>query len=188
LYFLKQAFPQLNPANTGFPDVDLNTSNKVLVFFLTGGPQVNYRGFANNARFPYLPPSANNSRKGPYLEVQRDKHLDASGWELIDPFGNPYVYFSARRKAYPDVETGSNLVTGYADQSGTVQKATVGAVTILPYRTSTDYVLPKGFQIISAGRDGVFGPGGMMPATGNPGGEDDQAQFSPRLLSSGLTN
>jgi prepilin-type N-terminal cleavage/methylation domain-containing protein len=167
LYYLKQAFPQLNPSNTNFPNLTLDTSNKVLVFFLTGGPPMNYKGFSNNARFPYTAPSAGEQRKGPYLEVQPGKHLDASGWELIDPFGTPYVYFAAHRK------------TGYNGQS-----ALGGA--LVPYRTSTDYVNPKGVQIISAGRDQVFGPGGLLPATGNPGGEDDQANFSKRVLAAGL--
>jgi hypothetical protein len=61
---------------------------------------------------------------------------------------------------------------------------------VKPYRdTPSTYYKPDSFQIICAGDDGVFGPGGLWtPASAStvypPGspGCDDQSNFHTRLL------
>jgi hypothetical protein len=59
---------------------------------------------------------------------------------------------------------------------------------ISPYRVSaTRFAYPSSFQIISAGRDSLFGPGGLAWAGAAGGaatqeGYDDVANFHPTFL------
>jgi hypothetical protein len=67
-----------------------------------------------------------------------------------------------------------------------------GAVPVAPFRASaSQFVNPKWCQIISAGPNNEFGPGGTAwnPATGygnaNPSGNDDLSNFSTSPLGTG---
>jgi hypothetical protein len=53
-----------------------------------------------------------------------------------------------------------------------------------PYKTSTGFINPATFQIISAGADGAFGAGGaVLPGGADANGQDDLANFSaPSVL------
>jgi hypothetical protein len=86
----------------------------------------------------------------------------------------PFLYFSSR---------GNNDYT----------PADAGTTGVSPYYGSLisgnpNYINPKTYQIICAGADHTFGPGGAWDPTkgyGNvapPSGADDQANFSPYLL------
>jgi hypothetical protein len=58
---------------------------------------------------------------------------------------------------------------------------------VAPYTNNGRAVNERGFQLISAGYDGVFGGGGPLPGVGTPGGADDQANFSKAVLGAGLS-
>ena len=58
---------------------------------------------------------------------------------------------------------------------------------VTPYKSGGKYVNESGFQIISAGKDQMFGAGdALLPAVGTPGGDDDQANFSRSVLGGGI--
>ncbi len=171
LNVLLTAWPQLNTAATGLPNVTLDP-NQTLMFFLTGGAVTNFTGFSTNPKAPFTVAVAGESRRGPYIELT-PKMIGAGPnnqpW-LLDSFGNPYVYFASV----------GGKVGNYAAQ-------TYNGVS--PYKdpTSGKFVNESGVQIISAGKNGQFGPGGTaLPASG--AGEDDQANFTRSLLGGGISN
>jgi hypothetical protein len=187
--YLKSIFPQMNPFDNGLrmqtgqfvtngvftPSTATNTTgspvgldpNQTLVFFLTGGVFTNYQGFSNNKQEPFAPGVGGEQRIGPFLELASNKY-DAT-WHLLDPYGTPYAYFSFDQylNTYPDRPwpTPRGPVSAYKDGNG-------------------KYLQPRGFQVISAGKNQRFGPGGgfWTPNAGvyAPGGRggDDLANFN----------
>ena len=85
---------------------------------------------------------------------------------LIDPYGTPYAYFAAVN-GRPGV---------YAGHSYTFP----GAGTAYPVTRGGKFLKEKSFQILSAGRDKVFGGGTTLPMVG--AGDDDWAQFQETKL------
>jgi prepilin-type N-terminal cleavage/methylation domain-containing protein len=163
--------------------------DQCLVFFLGGipitdGTNFGVMGFSTNPQNPtqvagdHIPP--NFEFKGGRL-YQRGCTAAGGGtvsaaflsyqdtWQTKQP----YLYFSSgmRRNGYGDF--------------GTI---TIGATTIAPYYSGvannvTQYLNPNNWQIVSAGRDGLFGPGGQWTPPGVPQAEqDDQSNFSDRPL------
>jgi prepilin-type N-terminal cleavage/methylation domain-containing protein len=176
LNILLTAWPNLNTASTGLPNVTLDP-NQTLCFFLTGGTVTNFTGFSNNPKQPFSVAVSGESRRGPYAEVNSKMYVldnqNPPQARLIDPYGTPYVYFAS-----VGAKTGN-------------YGANVPFLGVSPYQDpkTGKFINENSFQIISAGRDTVFGPGGTnLPATGSPGGTDDQANFSRALLGAGLTN
>jgi len=151
-----------------------------LVFFLGGlqDPAVNaVRGFSTS---PINPMDPSGTRRGPFFDfktnrLQRDS--SANGFFVyLDAFNppitagrKPYVYFS-------DYSTNVYIKYGGPDTFRPVA----------PYQLSPNkFVNPGGFQIISAGADGLFGnPASWNPTTGtsDSNGRDDFANFSRRRL------
>jgi hypothetical protein len=156
-----------------------------LVFYLggIGGNQ----GFSTNNMNPA---QTGGKRKGPYFTFPTPRlvpgnvvnsalnafpvYIDAWQAKSIPhsaPFANgmPYAYFSSN---------GTN--NGYS----TMDCTSIGAT---PYFTATGvYTNPNTYQVISAGKDGVFGTAGWTPSNGATGyGADDQANFSANLLGVG---
>ena len=181
LDLLKRMFPQMDLNNNGLPtsaQADLNP-NQALLFLLTGGTPLNYQGFSNNPKRPFTPPTPGETRKGPWLQVTPKMIQVApnSHAELVDPWGTPYIVF-ATTKGKPN---------NYAvDMHGNPQVWSADYVTVTPYQYGGKYLNENGFQLISAGRDRRFGPGGTdLPAT-TPYGKDDQANFSRYVLGAGL--
>jgi prepilin-type N-terminal cleavage/methylation domain-containing protein len=187
--YLKSLFPQMNPRDNGLrhngrvvwnqlgarpggtADLVGLDPNQALVFFLTGGVFTNYRGFSNNKAAPLSPHgAAGEQRVGPFLDLPANRY-DFS-WHLLDPWGTPYAYFSydPAVNSYPDLP--------WATTRGTV----------LAYRTGGRHLQPRGFQIISAGKNQRFGPGGPNWTPGQwaygPGGPgaDDLASFHTGML------
>jgi prepilin-type N-terminal cleavage/methylation domain-containing protein len=178
-----------------------------LVFHLGGVPasstsgngQFRMAGFSQNELNPaQAPASGGEKRDGPFYEFQSNRlkmmtsaiagntagaqfpiYLDRYNAQVNHAWGTgtPYAYFSAY---------GSSAGGNYSKYGGS-DCPTLG---VSPYFTATapymQYVLPNDFQIISAGNNGVFGPGGLwnpsagLGAGGAPG--DDQANFSKNLL------
>jgi prepilin-type N-terminal cleavage/methylation domain-containing protein len=154
--------------------------DQCLVFFLGGIPardsngNFGVTGFSTN---PQNPTQLGGDRKSPQFEFQAGRlYQRVRG----NPFlsykdtwntGQPYLYFSSGKKR-----------NGYSDT------ITIGSVTISPYYTAIlngvpQYLNPNTCQIISAGRDGQFGPGGPWNPPNVPAAEqDDQANFSDSKL------
>jgi prepilin-type N-terminal cleavage/methylation domain-containing protein len=199
-----------------------------LVFYLGGIPNTaqmasgvppSPQGFSTNNMNPALP---GGKRKGPYYTFNPSRlvPIPAVGgfFVYLDPWQvkptvngvgpMPYVYFSSN---------GINNGYSYTDCSGlTFMDALKRRQIPLPYYTAvknpindgtpTVYTNSNTYQIISAGKDGIFGytpppppppPSGSplivisdnniwSPASGATGpGADDQANFSSTLLGQG---
>jgi prepilin-type N-terminal cleavage/methylation domain-containing protein len=182
--YLKQLFPNLSISATGLPGtpaapVVLQDDNQVACFFLTGGAVTNYTGFSNNPQQPFIPGSPGETRKGPFLQLTAKmystnppgKTANGQAW-LVDVYGTPYAIFHGGK-------TGA-----YRTATGTAQSFSIGTSTVAPYTRAGKFENPTTLQIISAGPDRVFSPGGDWSAiTG--AAQDDTSNFSPNVLSAG---
>lgn len=184
----------------GLPDFDqafVLEGDQCLVFFLGGiqtPPTTNppgVLGFSNNRTDPTRGSGASAARKGPFYEFQSDRlayfavgstpfgvpgAVRAQFFSYRDAWGNaPYAYFSSR-----------SLLAG---GSGYNPSDCACLTMTSHYYTSSGALERSGFQIISAGRNGQFGTGGLFdPAFGlgeNLPGSDDFANFHPMALGSG---
>jgi hypothetical protein len=92
-----------------------------------------------------------------------DSHSASSGKKV------PFAYFSSykRTNGYSLTDNVSLGVAPYQESGAPLVK----------------YVNPSSYQLISAGADGQFGPGGLWtPSSVPPQGRDDIANFSDRNL------
>jgi prepilin-type N-terminal cleavage/methylation domain-containing protein len=192
--YLKQLFPQMSLTDNGLrlngqvvgngivqpsgaASLQTLDPNQTLVFFLTGSLFTNFTGFSTNRTTPFATPSGQSV--GPFIDVSGGK-VDTTTGHFLDPWGNPYAYmaFDPSLNTYPSTACSFTSNTSMG--------------SVLPYTSGGKFVNLKGFQIISAGRDGAFGPGGTnwTPGTGvyapgyTPGGADDLANFNSTPLSS----
>jgi|SRR5579884_529842 len=155
---------------------------QAIVFYLGGIPQQGApQGFSTNNMNPA---ALGGKRKGPYFPFDLARLKPAAGgfFVYVDPWqskasplyatfgGTPYAYFSSG---------GINNAYSLTDCAG---------INAAPYfvTATKQFMNPSGYQLISAGKDGVFGTTGWVPAAGATGaGADDQANFSAGLLGSG---
>lgn len=120
---------------------------------------------------------------------------------LVDAYGMPYAYFAAingKSGMYyaPKLSTQTNYTKNAQVQSYTINlvsppKAYPPSTTIIPYYSNaasptTSYYNLQGFQLISAGKDCIFGGGGLFPPVTTEYGYDDQANFSKTQLGGGV--
>jgi prepilin-type N-terminal cleavage/methylation domain-containing protein len=156
------------------------TGSQCLVFYLggTGGTH----GFSNNNNNPM------SAQGNPYFSfvasrLQQDPSAAANNSTqfpvYIDGYtpGKPYAYFST---------------SGVMNSYNYLDCSSIGAQ---PYYDTNpgNWVNPTSYQIISAGRNGIFGGLGSTngaawsstSGTLDPNGRDDQANFSQRLLMAG---
>jgi prepilin-type N-terminal cleavage/methylation domain-containing protein len=219
LNYLQRLFPKLwknkNPSTGLFDPIDWNGNgaatdaavllegDQCLVFFLGGIPQPGTPKGCQGFSFVASNPAASGgTRKGPFYEFNSSRLVDRSGagyWSYLDAYGKkPYLYFSSYSK-----RNNYNRYYNTNDASGnpilTSDCATVDPTNyptgVWPYAESTsNYVYPSKYQIISAGADSNFGPGTDLTAT-TPyywnsstaesiilSGQDDQANFSDTKL------
>ena len=104
----------------------------------------------------------------------------SGGRSMVPVSPQPYLFFASTSP------NGNGQYSKYGTSDCASFLASPG-VPVSPYmQSATLFMNPTGFQIISAGRNGKFGPGGLWnPATGVPSGSpgaDDQANFSALLL------
>ena len=141
---------------------------------------------------PALPPQSQGERRdGTYFEFQTPRlkpytspgstgafpvYLDGWFGNSKNPNGQPYAFFSS----YGTGGAGNYLKYGASD---------CASLGVSPYFTAagppTLFVNANSWQIISAGFDGTFGPGGLWNSAGSPvapAEQDDQSNFSPRTL------
>jgi hypothetical protein len=206
--FLRQMWPNLtfpvdwngDGAVTGNPDglgVDQGwvlEGDQCLVFFLGGIPAptvINVQGFSANKRNPAA--FAGASVIAPFYEFKPDRlvrihgagnrffsyldyHGRSDGAGNPEPAGPPYralAYFSSHK-------AGNDYNTRYPGND-------CALLGVLPYYQTGSapptYFNRNGFQIISAGSDGLFGAGGAWtPGSSTGNGADDQANFHQHKL------
>jgi prepilin-type N-terminal cleavage/methylation domain-containing protein len=148
--------------------------NQSMVFFL-GGP--NNNGWMTDA--PYDAAAA-DAKPGPYFDFKPDRLAAGTGFGLasaapvfLDPYKNPPAAPNGTPYAYLGSTTGGKYPA-------------VPCFGVNPFMESaTKFVNQGTVQIVSAGEDGAFGPGGMFVAgsgvyvdTGVPNGADDIANFN----------
>ncbi len=151
-----------------------------LVFYLGGiatptASGIKMNGFSADVTNPsagiITPGTA--QRKGPFYEFPPNRlqaYSTCPGfYAFLDPYGTPFAYFG-------QPTTGkSNNYYDYCPSLG----------VHVYYEGPTSFTNPDSFQIISAGRDRIFGAGGLWnPSAGASDGNarDDLANFSQSVL------
>ncbi len=140
----------------GFPGLGQIDSNQSLVFFLGGYSNLGLlHGFGSSSA-PFSTAPAGN----PFLDFQSTR-LDTAGPipHFLDPWGTPYCYMASYNGGdytnplvYP--YGGYGFVNGYASSFS-------NGTGVFPFIDATGKnVNYAGFQIISAGANKIFGPGG----------------------------
>jgi general secretion pathway protein G len=180
--------------------------DQCLVFFLgglqTGAGQPGCLGFSTDPKNPMRAPGG-ELRAGPYFTFDNSRLIapsarkapyNSTAYVYLDPWGTmPYAYFSSLKKAngynFTPLLTGSPTIGDCPDlmvSPYAKSKTAAGAV---------DFYNPDTFQIISAGKDHIFGLGMIRP----PGapvvnnttptidqGADDWSNFAGGKLGAGL--
>jgi type II secretory pathway pseudopilin PulG len=153
--------------------------DQCLVFFL-GGPPVGggqpglMGGFSTN---PLNPIDKTNTN--------RKKDFDFEAARLYNRVGANYPFFS-----YYDVYGKQPFIYFSSNKRPNGYDPTANSLGVKPYLMQTtptmQFYMPDSFQLISAGADGKFGPGGQW-TEGNagtiaPDGRDDVVQFRDKLM------
>jgi hypothetical protein len=184
----------------GHSTIAILEGEQCLVFFTAGVSVLNGTvrgtiGFSADPYNPTLPPTTANPDRVAFFEYQAARLVQPNVsqgqgfWAYTDAYNKkPYAYFSSYKSAN-DYNHASKL-TGRSD---------CASLNLWPYaetwagaQGNNRYVNAQSFQIISAGKDGAFGPGTTSAATVyNPGvtsiasnqpGYDDMSNFYDRLL------
>jgi prepilin-type N-terminal cleavage/methylation domain-containing protein len=137
--------------------------HEALVLFLGGPPYASLNrapgGWHTDKTAPTRPPTPTATRLGPFYEFNVGKLV---AWNpakhlwggYADPYGTPYAYFLARDTSFNNYTNdcsslvGSHFVPYFTSASGTAPNLII------------KYHRPDKFQLISAGRDRLFGIGG----------------------------
>jgi general secretion pathway protein G len=182
-----------------------------LVFYLGGIPSApglggySPQGFSTSNTNPAQPVTTSPKRKGPYYQFQVARLAPQPYNALVSPFPSyidawqakanpqPYAYFSSNGAG-----SSATLKTGYFANNLLDCASIKAAPYFITGTNPPQFMNSNTFQIISAGKDGVFGTTGWYPASGmppvptsnpnasgQPAGADDQANFSTGLLGSG---
>lgn len=179
--WLRTCWPHLGATvnwngNGSTTDVVTLRGDQVLVFALGG---INQQGFSTNAANPAAAFTTGSQRVGPFYTFPANRLVDVNGNgypSFKDAWGkNVYAYFSTYAKLHGYNRYGSTDCT---------------ALGINPYIQSgsgatTKYWNEKGVQIISAGKDGLFGNGGQWPPA-DADEYDNQSNLSKSLMGGGL--
>ncbi|MFL5241413.1 MAG: type II secretion system protein [Gemmataceae bacterium] len=166
-----------NP-NTTNTDVTLE-GDQCLVFFL-GGTQGTVGGvnacvgFSTNSK---QPTAVGGDRVEPFFDFQSDRlttKFDSAGtgyFSYLDAYGKaPFAYFSSYKKG-----------GGYNRYFATLNASDCSRLAVWPYNDGIKYQNSDTFQIISAGRDGVFGQGSNLTVSPAPTWTPAKADSSAAL-------
>ena len=179
-------------------------ANQTLTFFLGGIPEADGSG---KATFPGFStnPAAPFTKRGQIDDPRKTTGIDLGGGgkpkyalsspgvgsptggsvpfaRLLDAYGTPYAYFCAFNG-----QTNKYFGFYHAADYATLIPSTPAGATILAYRTggnATDpYENPNGYQLISAGKNRVFGVTGNTKDIKREG-EDDLTNILEKQLGS----
>jgi prepilin-type N-terminal cleavage/methylation domain-containing protein len=165
--------------------------DQCLVFFLRG---LNGTGFSADKTRPF---ASGGSRIGPWFDfpvarLKNVSHVNSAPADFpsfMDAFdlGRPYLYFASYGKT-----TGYHVPNPTANDLGDCQSGGGTGTTVAPYIKSMNpavFYQPESFQIISAGRDGIFEANpAIAPMSGGPWlpgngqGGDDLTNFAAGML------
>jgi prepilin-type N-terminal cleavage/methylation domain-containing protein len=153
--------------------------SQCLVFLLGGinGTQ----GFSSDTRHP-ASVAGRQDKLGPFYQFENTRLQGQPFPRYIDPWeSQPYAYFSNYGKPNGYNRYGFPGVGGAVSDCGSVTPYYSGVVSGLPQYYNAD-----SFQIISAGADKAFGPGGLWgPGASFPDAtRDDMSNFSTSKLGS----
>lgn len=198
--------------NTGYPDWGQINGPQCLVFFLGGWTNFNggtwTTGFSPAQQTPWQwiqtpgsnPPTQNVQQYKVFFDFQISRlcnqpsggppvYLDS--WPNGTLPGTPYFYFTAQNGGDYALQGRAINPSGACQISGGTYtqlhgggNGFIGGRSMNPFTDTTGKFLNQsGQQIVSAGYDGLSGPGGPIAnyAIGPPGG-DDQANFSANML------
>jgi general secretion pathway protein G len=190
LLFLKRMFTDRVGTNSAGMDIPLAwngaplannqvvvlSGDQCLVFFLGGivtGSPPDCQGFSTDLRDPT---SGTQQRNGPFFKFESKRLAPGANgfYSYNDPYGTAYAYFSAYKRTngyyrYNSSDCSNLNVSPYETPNST--------------STNRAFYNPNTFQIISAGKDGKFGPGGSWsPGGGNLDTQDDMSNFYDALL------
>ena len=155
--------------------------SECLVFYLGGmpewqtGPPASAKcvGFSSNPQNPTIPPALQTAaeradRNGPFYEFRSNRLVPVNANPNVNPFvrhldsyGTPFVYFGATSPNNYDPTHAHLGVDPYAEAGS----------------NPTKWLNPNTFQIISAGKNRAFGPGGNWAvaqgySSASPGADD----------------
>jgi len=138
------------------------------------------------------PAQAGGKRKGPYFPFQTSRFYPQ---QPGSPYGPPagwngfFVYIDPwETKTGPNYATmGGSPYTFFSSQGINNAYSATSSYSAAPYFTAPgQFTNPNTYQIISSGKNGVFGGGLWNPSSGATGaGVDDQSNFSAGLLGKG---
>jgi prepilin-type N-terminal cleavage/methylation domain-containing protein len=186
---------------------------QTIVFFLGGSwnptlgtTLVDRLGFSTNPIDPmnWTGSTGATTRKGPYFDFPTNRlAILASDVQKNNPFPGfidvyqqmPYLYFSAS-KLGNDYSTTYNIASNpQTPQAGTINiTGTNVSFALFPFQVSgvvggsppARFANANGFQIIAAGKNGLFGTGslnwGSVGGVISQDGYDDMSNFHPTLL------
>jgi prepilin-type N-terminal cleavage/methylation domain-containing protein len=201
--------PNLKIGNATVKAVILE-GDQCLVFFLGGlpGPSNSVAGFSTSPTNPTAA-TAPGGERIKFFDFKVDRLASAHGNVFLSyntpydtDYRRPYAYFSVGRRGPNDynsvwVSTATKLGTGLGRLSASYQNSDCTTLGVTPYASAWSatnpptFINPESFQLISAGPDGLFGPGTTSAATvwtltstaGVPNsGKDDISNFSDRVL------
>lgn len=185
--YITRVFGRVNLADLGgganfTGDLD---ANQTLLFFLNGIQEVDargdiaFRGFRKGQQ-PFAAYQSGENRLGPYLDINK-KHVEttAAFARLVDGWGVPFAYFVAYNGKPAAVTNPLSNSAYFGWNPAPIWNGLNG-----PYFTNTSYVNPNGFQLISAGPDKRFSPGGNW-STYQLGSSDDRANFATDAIGAG---
>jgi prepilin-type N-terminal cleavage/methylation domain-containing protein len=181
--------------------------DQVLVWALGGWRDLstnNVYGFSTDATDPMKPYTAGQQRHGPFFEGFTAERLRTfampSNAEIktlpkrainfpsfVDYYGKvPYLYFSSG-KAGNDYSYEIAAPTPDPNNYIKVAPYALSVTQVSPTQTIVKFANPSGFQIVCAGKDNVFGPGGLTWGGSNQPVltaevKDDLANFSATKL------
>ena len=181
-----------------------------LVFHLGGIPltangTTTMLGFSLDPQNPAAAPTNGSRRGGPYFEFQPNRlqmftSTAFQGAAFPGPYGafprylDPWVQPGAGRQSFAYFASTNPEGAGQYDKYGTSDCPALLAGTtnnpLIPYQSANSsaaqvlWLNPSSCQIMSAGKDGKWGVGGILPASGTTDqyGKDDQSNFSAHLL------
>ncbi len=220
LQTLNRMFPQIvwtdvngNNAQAWYPPVPAGQpdngywleGDQCLVFFLGGlpGPGPSCQGFSTNKQVP----TAGGGERIKFYEFKGNRLVNRGGnyfFSYVNPFGDlaqPYAYlcsFGGQNRYNSLLMNNVGVVDPTLNPQGVSDCVSLG---VNPYATfwpaaagqTVQFINPDSFQLISAGTDGVFGPGttstttiwSASSPTGDPNGKDDISNFSDAVLGAG---